>query len=55
VFADCWCLCGLPAERGSEQLTAVRPFRLGGCCGCPLETTVLQEDAVLGKAVEDFR
>lgn len=41
-------------ERGAERLTAQRPFRLGGCCGCPLETTVMQEDAVLGEAVEDF-
>ena len=42
-------------ERDAPRLRIHRPYRCGGCCGCPLEMRVYGPDgALLGLAEEDF-
>lgn len=41
-------------ERGSDVLVAERPYRIGGCCGYPLEMTIRKGDTMIGKVIENF-
>jgi hypothetical protein len=41
-------------EQGGQRLRIERPCRIGGFVGCPLEMTLLEGEAPLGKIQEDF-
>eukprot|EP00889_Picochlorum_renovo_P003812 jgi/Picre1/30842/NNA_006202.t1 len=41
-------------ERGTDVIVADRPYKIGGCCGCPLEMRIRKGNTLIGKAIENF-
>lgn len=41
-------------ELGTDVIVGDRPYRIGGCCGYPLEMRIRNKDTLIGKVIENF-